>query len=146
MSKLTIAMVAVAAMGCAVAARANGPSGDACAAKLTADGKAIYTATVAAKPTTETLRPTVEKEGTESSSWAARLPRQRARQRRRCRHVSRRSFSKRHRGGQRMPALPLAPDGIAGGGVQPELRAGWFQNPAFGLCEDRFKTMSAGQA
>jgi hypothetical protein len=62
MSKLKIAMVAVAAMGCTVAARANGPAGDACAAKLTADGKAIYTATMAAKPTTETVRATLEKE------------------------------------------------------------------------------------
>jgi hypothetical protein len=62
MSKLKIAMVAIAAMGFAVAARANGPAGDACAAKLTADGKAIYTAAMAAKPTTETVRPTIEKE------------------------------------------------------------------------------------
>ena len=61
MARLTIAMVAVAAMGCA-AARASGPAGDACAAKLTADGKAIYTATLAAKPTTATLRATLEKE------------------------------------------------------------------------------------
>jgi hypothetical protein len=62
MSKLKIAMVVVAAMGCAVAARADGPAGDACAVKLTADGKAIYTATMAAKPTMETVRATVEKE------------------------------------------------------------------------------------
>ena len=37
-------------------------AGDACAAKLTPDGKAIYTATVAAKPTMETVRAVVEKE------------------------------------------------------------------------------------
>jgi hypothetical protein len=62
MSGLKMAMVAVAAMGCAVAARADGPAGDGCAAKLTPDAKAIYAATLAAKPTTDTLRPTVEKE------------------------------------------------------------------------------------
>lgn len=62
MSKLKIAMVVVAAMGCAVAARADGPAGDVCAVKLTTDGKAIYTATMAAKPTMETVRATVEKE------------------------------------------------------------------------------------
>jgi hypothetical protein len=62
MSKLKMAMIAVAAIGCAVAARADGPAGDACAAKLTPDAKAIYAATLAAKPTTDTLRSTVEKE------------------------------------------------------------------------------------
>ena len=62
MSKMKTAMIAVAAMGCAVAARADAPAGDACATKLTPDAKAIYAATVAAKPTTDTLRATVEKE------------------------------------------------------------------------------------
>jgi uncharacterized protein YcfJ len=62
MSKLGMAMLALAAMGVAVAARADGPAGDACAAKLTPDGKAVYAAVVAAKPTTETLREVIEKE------------------------------------------------------------------------------------
>jgi hypothetical protein len=62
MSTLKIAIAAVVAIGYAVAARANGPAGDACAAKLSADGRAIYTAAMATKPTTETVRPTIEKE------------------------------------------------------------------------------------
>jgi hypothetical protein len=62
MSKFGIATLALAVIGAAVAARADGPAGDACAAKLTPDGKAIYAAVVAAKPTTETLREVVEKE------------------------------------------------------------------------------------
>ena len=62
MSKFGIATLALAVIGVAVAARADGPAADACAAKLTPDGKAIYAATVAAKPTTDTLRATVEKE------------------------------------------------------------------------------------
>ena len=47
--------------GLAATARADGP-GDACAAKLTPDGKAIYSAVVAASPTNETLRTVVEHE------------------------------------------------------------------------------------
>jgi len=62
MSKFGIATLALAVIGVAVAARADGPAADACAAKLTPDGKAIYAATVAAKPTMDTLRATVEKE------------------------------------------------------------------------------------
>jgi hypothetical protein len=73
MSKLTMAMVALVTMNWIGMARANGPAGDACAAKLTVDGKAIYTATLAAKPTTETLRATLEKEA-RALSWVARLP------------------------------------------------------------------------
>jgi hypothetical protein len=57
-----MAMAVVAAVSCAGAARATQPAGDACAAQLTADGKAIYAATMAARPTTETLRATLEKE------------------------------------------------------------------------------------
>lgn len=62
MSKLGMTTLVLAVTVFAVAARANGPAGDACAAKLTADGKAIYTATMAAKPTTDTVRAVVEKE------------------------------------------------------------------------------------
>lgn len=62
MSKHKIAMLALAAMGYAAAAQADKPAGDACAAKLNADGKAIYAATMAATPTMATLRETVEKE------------------------------------------------------------------------------------
>lgn len=50
------------ALGCAGIAEAAPPAGDACAAKLTPDGKAIYSATIAAQPTAESLRDTVEKE------------------------------------------------------------------------------------
>ena len=62
MSNLKIAMLVLAALSCAVAAYANVPAGDACAAKLAADGMAIYTATMAASPTMEILRATLEKE------------------------------------------------------------------------------------
>jgi hypothetical protein len=61
MSKFGMATLVLAVMGVAAAARADGP-GDACAAKLTPDGKAIYTAAVAAKPTLETVREVIEKE------------------------------------------------------------------------------------
>lgn len=62
MVKVRIGMLVAMAAACAASAQAAGPAGDACAAKLTPDGKAIYAATVAAKPTTETLRSTIEKE------------------------------------------------------------------------------------
>lgn len=62
MSKLGMATLVLAVMGGAAAARADGPAGDACAAKLTPDGKAIYTAAMAAKPTTATVREVIEKE------------------------------------------------------------------------------------
>jgi len=53
-----VTMVVVVTAG----ARADKAAGDACAAKLNADGKAVYAAVVAAKPTTETLRTVVEHE------------------------------------------------------------------------------------
>ena len=53
-------MIAAALMGLATSARADVAAGDACAAKLTPDGKAVYAAVVAANPTLETLRATVE--------------------------------------------------------------------------------------
>jgi len=62
MSKLGTATLVLAVMGVAAAARADGPAGDACAAKLTPDGKAIYTAAMAAKPTTATVREVIEKQ------------------------------------------------------------------------------------
>lgn len=61
MSKFGMTVLVLAA-GFAATAQANGPAGDACAAKLTPDGKAIYTAAVAAKPTMETVRAVIEKE------------------------------------------------------------------------------------
>lgn len=62
MSKFGVTVLVLAAAGFTATAQADGPAGDACAAKLTPDGKAIYTATVAAKPTMETVRGVVEKE------------------------------------------------------------------------------------
>jgi hypothetical protein len=53
-------MIALAMMGVAATARADVAAGDACAANLTADGKAVYAAVVAAAPTLATLRETVE--------------------------------------------------------------------------------------
>ena len=61
MSKFGMATLAFAAIGVA-AARADGPAGDACAAKLTPDGKAIYAAAIVAKPTMDTVRAVIEKE------------------------------------------------------------------------------------
>ena len=47
-------------MGVATTAWADAAAGDACAANLTADGKQVYAAVVAANPTLENLRETVE--------------------------------------------------------------------------------------
>ena len=58
--KMVLATV-FAMLGLTATARADGP-GDACAANLTPEGKAIYSAVVAANPTTETLRSVVEHE------------------------------------------------------------------------------------
>ena len=53
-------MTVVAMMGLATVARADVAAGDVCADNLYADGKAIYAAVVAAGPTSETLRETVQ--------------------------------------------------------------------------------------
>ena len=57
-----IAAGATMIVGIAAGAHADKAAGDACAAKLNADGKAVYAAVVAANPTTETLRSVVERE------------------------------------------------------------------------------------
>jgi len=79
MSKHKIAMLAVAAMAYAGAAYADKPAGDTCATKLNADGKEIYAATMAATPTPETLRATVEKE-TRSLAMGGKIGRGSARE------------------------------------------------------------------
>ena len=56
-----------------------GRAGDACAANLGADGKAIYAVTVAAKPTLATLRSVVEEE-TRSLAMAGKIGRGDARE------------------------------------------------------------------
>ena len=58
-----IAAAATMIIGIAAGAHADKAAGDACAAKLNADGKAVYASVVAANPTTETLRSVVEREG-----------------------------------------------------------------------------------
>jgi uncharacterized protein YcfJ len=58
---MTLAIV-LATLSATTAARADVAAGDACAAKLTADGKLIYAAVMAAAPTLETLRSTMETE------------------------------------------------------------------------------------
>jgi hypothetical protein len=58
MGKFLAALLAT--VGLATAAYANRPAADACAAKLTPDGKAIYAATMAGKPTQDTLRSVME--------------------------------------------------------------------------------------
>ena len=58
-------MIVVALAGLATGATsawADAAAGDACAAKLNADGKLVYAAVVAANPTLENLRSTVEEQ------------------------------------------------------------------------------------
>lgn len=62
MSTLKGAVLVFAIMGCSVAARADRAAGDACAGQLTADGKAVYAASMAARPTKATIYDTVERE------------------------------------------------------------------------------------
>ena len=52
--------IVVALMSLATMARADVAAGDACAAKLNGDGKEVYAAVVAANPTRQNLRETVE--------------------------------------------------------------------------------------
>ncbi len=61
-SSRVIATAAVMVIGITTGARADKAAADACAAKLNADGQAVYAAVVAANPTTETLRSVVERE------------------------------------------------------------------------------------
>ncbi|TAJ23419.1 MAG: hypothetical protein EPO67_25175, partial [Reyranella sp.] len=61
MSRTMIAAVAALVLLPATA-WADAAAGNACAANLTADGKQIYTASMAAKPTAETMKDVVEKE------------------------------------------------------------------------------------
>ena len=56
------AMIAVALASMTTMARADVAAGDACAANLTADGKQIYAAVVAANPTLQNLRETIEEQ------------------------------------------------------------------------------------
>jgi hypothetical protein len=60
MFKTMTLTIAFATMAATSMARADVAAGDACAANLTADGKEVYAAVVAAGPTLETLRSTVE--------------------------------------------------------------------------------------
>ena len=64
MFKTTMIAIAIAAptMGWATTAWADAAAGDACAANLTADGKQIYAAVVAANPTLQNLRETIEEQ------------------------------------------------------------------------------------
>jgi NADH dehydrogenase FAD-containing subunit len=59
---LKTTMIAIALTGLAASAWADVAAGDACAANLTADGKQIYAAVVAANPTLQNLRETVEEQ------------------------------------------------------------------------------------
>jgi len=60
MFKTTVATIAL--VGMVTSAWADTASGDACAANLTADGKQIYATVVAANPTLQNLRETVEEQ------------------------------------------------------------------------------------
>jgi hypothetical protein len=61
MFKFVVATASLA-IAFAATARADGAAGNACAAKLTPDGQAIYAATMAAKPTMQNQRDVLEKE------------------------------------------------------------------------------------
>jgi hypothetical protein len=62
MSTLKGAMLVFAIIGCAVAARADRAAGNACAGQLTTpDAKTIYTASMAAGPTMDTMVGTIER-------------------------------------------------------------------------------------
>ena len=78
MRKIMTATLVLAMAGLAIAARADGPGGTDCAANLSPDGKTIYAATVAARPTLETLRSVVEHE-TRSLAMADKIGRSEAR-------------------------------------------------------------------
>jgi hypothetical protein len=58
-------MIAVALVSVTTMVRADAAAGDACAAKLTADGKQVYAAVIAANPTLQNLRETVEHQARE---------------------------------------------------------------------------------
>jgi hypothetical protein len=63
MSTLRGAMLVFAVVGCAFSARADRAAGDACASQLiTSDAKLIYTVSMAAGPTMDTMASTVERE------------------------------------------------------------------------------------
>jgi uncharacterized protein YcfJ len=76
--KAKFPMALLAAMGLASAAWANGPAADACAAKLTPDGKTIYAAIMAAKPTKDNLRSVAEHQ-TRSLAMGGKISRGNAR-------------------------------------------------------------------
>jgi len=78
MQKIMTVTLVLAMAGLAATARADGPGGTACAANLAADGKVIYAATVAARPTLDTLRAVVEHE-TRSLAMADKIGRGEAR-------------------------------------------------------------------
>lgn len=73
-----IAAAAAIVAGTSAGARADKAAEDACAARLNGDGKAVYTAVVAARPTTETLRSVVEHE-TKSLAMGGKISRGSAR-------------------------------------------------------------------
>jgi hypothetical protein len=78
MRGIMTATLVLAMAGLAATARADGPGASACAANLAPDGKAIYAATVAAKPTLETLRSVVERQ-TRSLAMGGKIARGEAR-------------------------------------------------------------------
>jgi hypothetical protein len=59
MRKFLVASLATIGLA-TTAAYADRPAADACAAKLTSEGKTIYTATMEGKPTKDTLRSVME--------------------------------------------------------------------------------------
>ncbi|MGE0578715.1 MAG: hypothetical protein AB7F22_29975 [Reyranella sp.] len=60
MTKMLVAMGALATLGMATLAHADMAAANACAANLKPDGKQIYAAVIAAKPTSDTLQSTME--------------------------------------------------------------------------------------
>lgn len=60
MTKMLAAAGALATLGLATLAHADMAAANACAANLTPDGKQIFAAVIAAKPTSDTLQSTME--------------------------------------------------------------------------------------
>lgn len=77
MSRTTIAVVMLAALP--ATAWADITAGNACAGSLTADGKQIYTASMAAKPTADKLKDVIEKE-TRGLAMGGKISRGKARE------------------------------------------------------------------
>ena len=77
-TKMLAAAGALATMGMATLAHADMAAANACSANLTSDGKQIYAAVIAVKPTSDTLQSTMESQ-TRSLAMNGKIGRDHAR-------------------------------------------------------------------